>query len=80
MMDGFTNNRTKIKEAIIETFHRNISPERKRKKKDRTINRHSGAVRERASEPEEILKIIWHVQAAHKQNTHCLLLLSSAED
>lgn len=51
-----------------------------KKQKDRTINRHSAAVRERVSEPEEILKIIWHVQAAHKQHAHCLLLLSSAED
>lgn len=33
MMDGFTNNHKEIKEAIIETFHRNISPERNEEKK-----------------------------------------------
>lgn len=46
-------------------------------KKWHSINRLRNA---NCSEPEEILKTIWHIQSTYKQNTHCLLLLSFPAD
>lgn len=72
MTNEHTNNRVKAKHQLWKPFTTYCFLQKKKKKEKMTsINRR---------EPKEILKIIWHIQSKHKQNTHCLLLSSSPAD